>query len=476
MNKRGNFLTGFAVFGMVFALLFASVFTACDPIEGNIDEIRQKAEGGRYVPPPDTTVYYTVTFDSKGGSTIEQQRVREGEYAINPTPPTWPNNSYSFAGWYTDESFTNKYLFDTQPTQNFTLYARWSNITVFTVYFQYNDGRPVEPQNVVQGEKVVSPVNPTRRGYIFDGWYSNETLTGLSYNFNNPVIGALILYAKWAEVSEITDIITEATGYGTGLAAKFNWLASNYLEGKEYTISANIDESLDPRTLSTSGGYSNYKVNLNGSGGVRTISFSSNGSMFTVGSGVTLSLGNIILQGPQGHVANTDSLVTVNSGGELVMNSGSRITDNVTTSGTGGGVYVAGKLTMKTDSAITDNGTGTSAKSPRGGGVCVAATGTFAMEGGTISGNSANSVDTKNKPLGAGVFVTYGGSFIKTGGVIYGYSSGSPYSNTVRISMIVQTGNGHAVYVISTPSKFRDTTAGSGVDLDSSTSDNWVSP
>lgn len=66
---------------------------------------------------------FTVTFDSKGGSNITPKTIANGEAADKPGAPVWAGRG--FAGWYTDENYTQKYDFATPVTENITLYARW---------------------------------------------------------------------------------------------------------------------------------------------------------------------------------------------------------------------------------------------------------------------------------------------------------------------------------------------------------------
>lgn len=66
---------------------------------------------------------FTVTFDSKGGSSITPKTVANGDAADKPGVPVWAGRG--FAGWYTDENYTQKYDFATPVTENITLYARW---------------------------------------------------------------------------------------------------------------------------------------------------------------------------------------------------------------------------------------------------------------------------------------------------------------------------------------------------------------
>jgi hypothetical protein len=178
-----------------------------------------------------------------------------------------------------------------------------------------------------------------------------------------------------------------------------------------------------------------------------------------VENGVTLTLGsNVSLRGRNN---NADSLVWVSSGGALVMNTGSKISDNSShpnsTSASGGGVRVYGAFTMN-GGTISGN-----SASPLGGGVRVDE-GTFTMNGGTISGNTADS--------GGGVYVNgNAGTFTKqSGGVIYGPDADDALKNTAT------SGNGHAASV--SQEWIRTGTAGEGVTLDSAVSGatgGWIS-
>lgn len=61
-----------------------------------------------------------------------------------------------------------------------------------------------EAQQVRSGERAARPVyNPTRAGYAFDGWYSDDACT-TRYNFGAAVTGNLTLYAKWTPETPAT--------------------------------------------------------------------------------------------------------------------------------------------------------------------------------------------------------------------------------------------------------------------------------
>lgn len=78
-----------------------------------------------------TSIAYTVTFETNGGSAIEAQLVPEGTFATKPaTAPTKEGNL--FEGWYTEQTMTNRFDFYTPITKDITLYAKWMDISSIT--------------------------------------------------------------------------------------------------------------------------------------------------------------------------------------------------------------------------------------------------------------------------------------------------------------------------------------------------------
>jgi len=140
---------------------------------------------------------YTVSFDSKGGSTVADIQVNEGAKAIAPDAPTLAD--HVFSGWYRDEAFTTAYSFTSEVvTSDIQLYAKWTEDqkTTYTVSFVSNGGSAVEDQTVNEGAVATAPLAPTRLGHTFEGWYSDNGLTS-SYGFTAGVTEAITLYAKW---------------------------------------------------------------------------------------------------------------------------------------------------------------------------------------------------------------------------------------------------------------------------------------
>ena len=77
----------------------------------------------------------------------------------------------------------------------FSTYALLAADTV-TVGFESNGGSAVASQTVAFGGRATKPADPTRAGYTFGGWFSDEGLTSV-YDFNTSVERPTTLYAKW---------------------------------------------------------------------------------------------------------------------------------------------------------------------------------------------------------------------------------------------------------------------------------------
>jgi uncharacterized repeat protein (TIGR02543 family) len=452
-----------------------------------------------------STIQYTITYHANGanGTVPTAQTVDPGTEIILPDAGDMINTGRKFIGWCTSATGTG-ILYTVGATYtvtgNVTFYAQWQDL--YTVTFSANgaSGTPPEAQSVDPGTVITLPGENTMiySGRMFDGWNTQSNGNGTSFveGMSYTVNANITLYAKWINIP--IDVP------GTTLADKLTWLESNAESNNTYIITLNYDEGIGPKTLSYSN-RSNITLRMKNTV-MRTVNLSSNGVMFTIGSGVTLILdNNITLKGRSGNNnsdKNNNSLVIVNNNGTLIMNTGTKITGNTiyNTSGIGGGVSVndgtfimnGGEISGNTISSqhsyaygggvyvgrgtFTMNGgeisgnivSDSSFSSPaRGGGVYVSV-GVFTMNGGEISGNTVSSSYTGSYsdyiPYGGGLYV-YRGNFTKNGGTIYGLNEDGK-SNTVKNSSGTLLANrGHAVYVSSNPAKKLENTAGPEVYL-----------
>ena len=160
-----------------------------------------------YAKMTDVANYYTVDFDSNGGSTVESiLNVRENLTIAKPNDPIKEN--CEFLGWYSDSSFVNEWNFDSDTISgNTTLYAKWLQNYLVTYVLNYSEATNVQRMTV----NGIIDYTPTREGYIFNGWYLSEGQVNGNYILTekydtNQVVNndGLILYAEWVEEPTIS--------------------------------------------------------------------------------------------------------------------------------------------------------------------------------------------------------------------------------------------------------------------------------
>jgi uncharacterized repeat protein (TIGR02543 family) len=134
-----------------------------------------------------------MNFVSNQGTAVNAITAQPGTAVSAPTNPT--RNGYSFAGWFSDEALTTSYTFTTMPSEAITLYAKWT-INQYTITFDSNEGTSVTAITQDFDTAVSAPTNPTRTGYTFAGWFSDEALT-TAYSFTTMPSQSITLYAKW---------------------------------------------------------------------------------------------------------------------------------------------------------------------------------------------------------------------------------------------------------------------------------------
>lgn len=101
-----------------------------------------------------------------------------------------------------------------------------SDTLSYTVVFETNGGSAIAARTEVPaGAKIVAPANPTKSGYVFDGWYQ-DALFNVPFDFNSHTINRdTILYAKWTLYipSTPTYSFTYPTNNNTSFAESSAW-------------------------------------------------------------------------------------------------------------------------------------------------------------------------------------------------------------------------------------------------------------
>ena len=399
-----------------------------------------------------TPLSYTVTFNKNNtttGSTDANPTTKTVTYPatnVGTLPTTEPTRTgYRFTGWNTSTTGSGTdFTATTTVNASITVYAQW--VARYTVTYNLNGGTGYTTPNITSetvdaGASVTLPygysLNLSKPNYVFCGWNTSATPASGSGRTNNYNPGAsytptasITLYARW----ELPDQTLSDTS--TTLKTKMDWLQSNAFSEVTYTVNVYTNETL-ASYFWLSMASSSATVKLVGSGGRKTISYTYVGqSMITMSGNWTLILGNNITL--QGLPNNNAAVVYVGgSNNTLIMESGSEITGNISSS-YGGAVYVYGGTFEMKGGNIYGN------QASQGGGVYLENYCTFKMSGGNIYSNTAKGSAAK----GGGVFMG-SGTIKKTGGTIYGYTESADDNKAVNTSGTPLTNAGHAVYCAS---------------------------
>ena len=263
----------------------------------------------------------TITFDSDGGSAIPQQSMSNGSWARKPE------------------------IIPSKPIPGFSLAG--------------------EPEGLY------------RNHYQFDGWFLEDEL----YNFDTPVSESITLKARWSNPSVSLDQVE-----GDNILVQ----AVNYINTYvgEYILLLASDVTASNLRMDVP----NVKLTLIGSASTRTMTLGGDVrsenlfNLSALNTSLTLD-NNIILKGKainSGVAQSSGSLIQITNG-ELIMKTGSRIQDHVS-SFQYSAVY------------------------------CTGASSSFIMEGGTITNNES----TYNNANASAVGILIGAHGIMTGGTISG--------------------------------------------------------
>ncbi len=134
---------------------------------------------------------FIVEFNTNGGSSIDDVRVKGGTTVDIPEAPT--KEHADFNGWYSDKDFTLQYNFGKEVWSNMTLYARW--IPYHRVIFVTIGGTEVEEQYVKDGYNAEFK-ETTKEGHDFLGWYLDSEYKN-KFDFGTIITEDILLYARW---------------------------------------------------------------------------------------------------------------------------------------------------------------------------------------------------------------------------------------------------------------------------------------
>ena len=376
------------------------------------------------------TKTYTVTFDSDGGSAVSAQTVTKGGKAARPEDPTKSltltaglyngTSSYTFTGWQKDGA---AYDFDAPVTADITLTAAWT--------------APATPG-------VIDLATRNEANIIA------KAVAHISADNSGATVYTLVLGENVTDVAAITHIKNGVTLTITSVDTTERVISKGTTNGTVFTVGGNNDGAPSSAKLVIDG-----TVTLQGKDSNDNVvvfvryggSLELKGNAKITGNtntGTSLG-GGVYAQGD----ANNRATVTMSGNAEISNNTNTGVMP------WGGGVCLSGAdLTMSGNAAIKNNTISGTSSLINGGGVYIS--GTFTMNGGEISGNSATTTSSETgSARGGGVYISGYGSFIVASEAVKANIKNNTATNTGG-----GTAEGPQVYKGSSESLFGETTIG----------------
>ena len=141
-------------------------------------------------------------------------------------PPQGVEADSEFAGWYLNPQCTGE-QYDlskhTMPANDIALYAKWVNHS-YTVR-TYTDSTctelcsykgAIDTQSVLKHETAKAPLDPTRSGNVFVGWfYKDESGKEQPFSFQMEITKDYNLYPKWSDKADVSYTV-EYKDHATG--------------------------------------------------------------------------------------------------------------------------------------------------------------------------------------------------------------------------------------------------------------------
>lgn len=179
---------------------------------------------------------YTVTFNSKGGSSVSNASANYNTLVTKPDDPT--KTGYTFGGWYKEEALTNAWNFTSDKvTADTTLYARWIKVIS-------NSGTTDFPLVDGNAYKEFTKGNTSKSTLHIEGLKPSDVFTNTSSGLH-PGLIVMNGTTKLEEGEDKDYTVTEGS-----LKVNLNKSYLDTLGVGEHTINVYVDKTKEPTTTS----------------------------------------------------------------------------------------------------------------------------------------------------------------------------------------------------------------------------------
>lgn len=174
--------------------------------------------------------YYTITFDTNGGVILPGLTAKYGADISLPTPSRY---GYSFEGWYTDSSLTNKADVSKMPIDGAILYAKWNSLSSSSRGTEYKinsltlrNTSNYEKIDSIPSSNFIAEISVTNLSSV-----CTDTIIVVTYDENGAMIDMTYMYAS-IDIGETTALGTliKNTDGNVSKVKAFVWSTLNSLK------------------------------------------------------------------------------------------------------------------------------------------------------------------------------------------------------------------------------------------------------
>ena len=193
---------------------------------------------------------YSVTFNTMGG-TINEEPFNIYTFGVGDSLPTDVTRmGYTFEGWYNNSSYAGAAIDSIFPTETGAreYWAKWS-VNSYSVEFNTNGGtiNNGKVSSYIYGTTILLPIDVTKVGYTFDGWYDNADFEGEPIlTISSTDLGDKIFYAKFT-----------VNTYNVILVTNEGVINSGSIEAYEFGTGATLPTDVTKTGYTFDGWYSN---------------------------------------------------------------------------------------------------------------------------------------------------------------------------------------------------------------------------
>jgi len=190
--------------------------------------------------PIDPTKDIFVKFVYNNGEEDHLKNVKAGDVIEEPTVPLYTN--HTFVGWSTSKDSLIAFDFSKPLRGNTVLYAIWTTEKV-TITFNANGANPIDSISGYPGDSLTLPTDLKKNNKVFDGWYSDASLTK-PFNSATFPLKSTILYAKFVDSATSDTIdVTWPDSYKFHIPLANNTYAKNETVSFKVLVSEGFDQN-----------------------------------------------------------------------------------------------------------------------------------------------------------------------------------------------------------------------------------------